>query len=139
MLIHMEIMVRNMMMNTRKINKSVICIIINNYINVAGDGDGVRTPNSCLTNVLKLFRFGGPLTPELRDNLDRYLATTRVVVGDHDEQIVGYVGGLCNLIHADQGITVAHITNILTNAFQTPAPNIIAAVIECLQDQLLIK
>ena len=121
-------------------DKSVVCIIINNYINVAGDGDGdgVGTPNSCL-ECFNSFRFGGPLTPELRDNLDRYLATTPVVVGDHQPQIVGYVGGLCNLIHADQGITVAQITNILTNAFQTPAPNIIAAVIECLQDQLLIK
>jgi hypothetical protein len=99
---------------------------------------GPQGPGTC-EECFNSFRAGGSLTPELRDNLDHYLRTTPVVVGDHPPQIVGYVGGLCGLIHSDQGITRAQITNILMNAFQTPAPDIISAVIQCLQDQLLIK
>jgi hypothetical protein len=47
-------------------------------------GGGVGTPNSC-DECFNSIHFGGPLPPDLRDDLDRYLATTPVVMDDAPE------------------------------------------------------
>ena len=77
---------------------------------------GVGTPNSwdeCFNSI----HFGSPLPPDLRDDLDRYIATTPVVVDDAPEQVVRGVQGLCDLINSEDGIPRVQITTILTNAF----------------------
>lgn len=72
--------------------------------------------------------------------LERYLRNTPVV-GDAPAQVVGHVVVLCQLIKAEDGITAAQVTTILTNAFllsDASNPNVVAAVIECLDDIELI-
>ena len=64
-----------------------------------------------------------------------------MVVGDAPVQVVTYVMGLCQLIRAEDGITEAQITTILTNAFLLSGmsnPTAIAGVIECLEELELI-
>ena len=122
-----------------KANVNLCIINDNDNIVIGGDNatNGVGTPNFC-DQCFNSIRFGGSIPPDLRDDLDRYLATTLVNVGNAPAQVVGHVAGLCDLINAQDGITVAQVTTILTNAFHRSDPNAIVGVIECLEELELI-